>query len=340
VLVTGHTGFKGSWLSIYLKELGAFVSGYSLPADNGSIYSSVPNSFWHSEILGDIRNKGQFDGFVKSSQPDVIFHLAAQASVLESHRDPETTWQTNVIGTQNILESLKGFGRSVTAVIVTTDKVYENLENGVPFVETDSLGGFDPYSASKAAAELLVSSYRRSYSFSDHDIRVATARAGNIIGGGDWLPDRIIPDLIKAAQSGTELEIRHPNAVRPWQHVLDPLSGYIQLAEKLYTTQSGEYQSAFNFGPGQEANQRVIDVVEQANQYLPFSWKTSEVESSTYEAIVLRLNTSKSQEILGWQSRIGFSETISQTMNWYLEYLKGSTAFDLTKKQIQEFLAS
>lgn len=225
MLVTGHTGFKGSWLSIYLNELGASVSGYSLPpVGNDSIYSSIPNAFWQSEILGDIRSAEQFDGFVKSSDPDIIFHLAAQASVLESHRNPETTWQTNVIGTQNILESLKGLGRSVSMVVVTTDKVYENLENGVPFVETDSLGGFDPYSASKAAVELLVSSYRKSFSFDRHQIHVATARAGNVIGGGDWLPDRIIPDLIRAAKSGTALTLRHPNSVRPWQHVLDPLS--------------------------------------------------------------------------------------------------------------------
>lgn len=341
VLVTGHTGFKGSWLSIYLNELGALVSGFSLPPEQkSSIYSSIPTSLWHNEFLGDIRAKDLFSEHIQVFQPDIIFHLAAQASVLESHRDPETTWQTNVLGTQNILESLKFMDRTTSVVIITTDKVYENLENGIPFVETDSLGGFDPYSASKAAVELLVSSYRRSFFMSDERVKVATARAGNVIGGGDWLPDRIFPELMRSAQSGTCLEIRNPEAIRPWQHVLDPLHGYLCLAKKLHTSQSSNYQSAFNFGPGQESVQKVIDVVNEANRYLAFTWETSKVESGRYEAKVLRLNTAKAERDLGWSSRIGFSRSISQTIDWYVEFLNGSNGYDLTKLQIQEFLNS
>lgn len=322
VLLTGHTGFKGAWLALWLAKMGAKVVGISLPPN------STPNLFTLANIVQitnshflDIRDADAVSSIVKKIQPEIILHLAAQALVRPGYRDPLGTFSTNIIGTANILNAVREINSVKAVVAVTTDKVYKNLETGRAYTEDDQLGGYDPYSASKAAVEMVISSYRDSY-LVDKGVAVASARAGNVIGGGDWSEDRLIPDAVRAWNSNAPLEIRRPNAVRPWQHVLEPLNGYLVLAEKICTDLS--LAGAYNFGPQpHEAApvQRVIEIAAQAYQSGRIYW--GEGKHEPYEANLLSLEISKAKKVLGVTPRWSLNQAIKRTMDWYRQQAGG-----------------
>jgi len=337
ILLTGHTGFKGSWLAEILLSLGANVTGCALAArreDDLFHLCKLQDRLDHHIV--DIRNKSQLLKIFQQKMPDVVFHLAAQPLVLPSYEDPVTTWETNVMGSLNVLECLKAINQRCAVVMVTTDKVYEIADTASPRIETDHLGGHDPYSSSKAAMEIAVSSWRRSF-FAQSEIRIATARAGNVIGGGDWSDHRIIPDLINALRHETELELRNPQAVRPWQHVLDPLFGYLKLAEALYQDQQDIYQTGFNFGPDKGLIATVDDLVNAAGEIWGGEMQRSVKIKARHEAPFLFLDSAKAQNLLGWKPRWNFLETVFHTVNWYKNYLRGSDATSLVKEQIDAY---
>jgi CDP-glucose 4,6-dehydratase len=315
VLVTGHTGFKGSWLALWLTRLGAQVSGIALPP------ATQPN---HWDLLGldsdvhcvDIRDAAALAQCIAALQPEIVFHLAAQPLVRVSYRDPSVTWATNVGGTVNLLEACRHTASVQAIVVVTTDKCYENLESAQGYRETDRLGGHDPYSASKAAAELAVASYRQSFFHTADGPLLASARAGNVIGGGDWSEDRLIPDLIRALTAGTALEIRSPHAVRPWQHVLDSLSGYLLLGQKLTERKHG-FAAAWNFGPAQHDCATVADVLARMQRHWPpLQWQVSQ-QNQPHETQLLQLDSSKAHEQLGWQPVWPLDTALAATAHWY-----------------------
>ena len=316
VLLTGHTGFKGAWMALLLSRMGAKVTAISLPP------SSTPNLFTLANIaqktnshFADIRDADAVLSIVKKAQPEIVLHLAAQALVRPGYQDPLGTFATNMMGTANVLNSLRGLNSVKTVVAVTTDKVYKNLERNEPYRETDFLGGHDPYSASKAASEIIISSFRDSY-LAEQGVVVASARAGNVIGGGDWSEDRLIPDAVRAWDSNLPLEVRRPNAVRPWQHVLEPLNGYLVLAEKIYADSS--LAGAFNFGPQIYEVASVRKVIEMANQVYGYgSVLWGDGKEGPHESGFLSLEISKAQEILNITPRWNLKETIERTMGWY-----------------------
>ena len=324
VLVTGHTGFKGSWLSLWLTELGATVHGLALPPDTTpALFNQLDLAASVDHFVGDIRNAELVADRVWRVQPDVVFHLAAQPLVRRSYSEPALTWETNVMGTVHVLEALRSLDNLCAVVVVTTDKVYENREWLHAYRETDRLGGHDPYSSSKSAAELAVASWRSSFFTDSSGIRVATARAGNVIGGGDWAADRIVPDLVRALSAGEPVQVRNPGSVRPWQHVLEPLSGYLLLAEKLYLSDSVLLQDAFNFGPGFDGFRSVGDLVTECLRWWPGEWEASGAVGGPHEAGLLALATEKAHSLLGWQPRWSFAEGVKQTMAWYLQIQAG-----------------
>lgn len=319
VLITGHTGFKGSWLAYWLSELGAEIIGVALPP------ATCPN-LWDLLRLNmvdhriDIRDGALLSRLVADTQPEIVFHLAAQSLVRRSYRNPLEAWTTNVMGTVNLLEACRE-SRSVRAiVVVTTDKVYENRESSLAYHENEKLGGHDPYSASKAASELVAASYRKSYFNAEHMPLLATARAGNAVGGGDWSEDRLIPDLVRATVSGALLEIRSPEATRPWQHVLECLSGYLLLGQMLLEGRS-ECAAAWNFGPGQESNISVSTMLTCLSNYWPeAAWRTNS-QAQPHEAGLLSLDSSKAQTELGWRPVWNLDETLRVTADWYQAYI-------------------
>lgn len=317
ILITGHTGFKGSWLALWLTQLGAEVTGIALPSDTSPAHWSLLNLPLSSH-MADINDTRTVKNLLQQTQPELVFHLAAQPLVRASYQDPILTWQTNVMGTANVLEACR-FQESVRAIIViTTDKVYENNESGHAFTETDSLGGFDPYSASKAACELVVQSYRRSF-FAEKNVLLASARAGNVIGGGDWAADRLIPDIVRAMQAQSPLTIRYPLATRPWQHVLDSLSGYLCLAHRLLL-QEKDKATAWNFGPNPEHCRSVSNVLSHMNLHWPeLEWVENSV-AQVHEAEQLTLDSSAAQMQLGWKPVWGFEETAQHTAEWYKRF--------------------
>ena len=336
VLVTGHTGFKGSWLSLWLNYLGANLIGLSLdPEGPKSIYEQIRLSELMDSLRGDIRNKDVTDKIVKKYQPEVIFHLAAQPLVRKSYEDPLSTFTTNVIGTANLLESAKLSDVLKIIVVVTSDKCYQNLEINKRFKETDPLGGNDPYSSSKACAELVSLSYRESF-LKDLNISLATARAGNVIGGGDWSEDRLIPDLIKAVESGNHVKIRNPKAIRPWQHVLEPLCGYLRLAQKLWDDDS--YSSAWNFGPNTQDEKNVEWVV---NYFLEkFQLKDLWVldqDVNPPEAFYLKLNSKKAKSLLNWKPKWNLSTTLDNTYDWYEQSFSTENMQEFSVNQINMY---
>lgn len=324
VLITGHTGFKGSWLALWLKQLGANVSGYSLDV------VSTPSHFNLLEIdittaYGDIRDKNKLELFFSETKPDIVFHLAAQSLVRESYRNVNFTYETNIIGTLNVFEAARKC-KSVKAIInVTTDKVYENLEREQPYTEEDRLGGYDPYSSSKACSEILTSSYRNSF-LNDHSILLASARAGNVIGGGDWATERLIPDIINSAISNQITEIRSPKSIRPWEHVLEPLSGYLVLGQKLLEGKT-EFAEAWNFGPEQGDMWKVSEVIEKMqSQWNKINYKINEESAKQYhEAKILKLDCSKANKKLEWKPVWNIDKTIEHTINWYKKYSENKT---------------
>ena len=341
VLITGHTGFKGAWLTLWLINLGAKVIGIS---------NSIPSSPSHFEAANldkkiidyraDIRNKIELTNIIKNEQPDFVFHLAAQAIVKRSYLDPVETWETNVIGTLNVLEALRQMEKKCVAIIITSDKCYDNVEWVWGYRETDALGGPDPYSASKGAAELVIKSHIKSYfNNTNNNIFVASARAGNVIGGGDWALDRIIPDCVRAWSEEQEVELRNPNATRPWQHVLEPLCGYLTLAAALSKNPKLHGES-FNFGPSIQNNHSVQDLVTQMSKYWDkVKWKdVSKEYIGPYESTLLKLNCDKALYNLGWQSVLDFDDTVELTATWYnLYYNNSNSILDVSLNQINLF---
>ena len=338
VFVTGHTGFKGAWLCFWLHSMGAQVTGVALPPDTEpSLFKLLGLENIVSSAFLDIRNHSQLAEAIQTSEAEVVFHLAAQALVREGYKNPLSTFETNFGGTANLLEALRGNSAARVAVIVTTDKVYKNLESDAPFVETDELGGRDPYSASKAAAELLVESYRESY-FRSQGLAIATARAGNVIGGGDWSPERLIPDCIKAWSAGETVEIRMPEAVRPWQHVLDPLAGYLVLAQKLW--EDPALASSYNFGPDAEGSASVREAVNMAQK----KWGNADAlvkfgteKQGPKESEILRLNNARARAALGFDPLWPLGTAISRSVDWYKSARDGKPASLLCATDIDAY---
>lgn len=319
VLVTGHTGFKGSWLALWLTELGAEVSGISLPSIESTSHWSLLKLDVDDHRL-DIREVETLRQALIKIQPEIVFHLAAQSLVRRSYLDPLETWSTNLMGTANLLEACRKTPSVRSIVVITTDKCYENREWHWGYRESDRLGGYDPYSASKAGAELVASSYRRAFLNKETTTLLATARAGNVIGGGDWSEDRLIPDLIHALENNQSLEIRSPLATRPWQHVLETLSGYLMLGQKLQTG-NVEFSEAWNFGPPPEGNLTVSEVlVKLGQQWERMRWHTTD-QRQPHESNLLYLDSSKARNKLGWQPVWNIDTTLQKTTEWYRAWL-------------------
>lgn len=348
VLITGHTGFKGSWLCLWLHELGARITGISLePNTNPSLFKQL----WllnriEQHHIADIRDINTIQKIISDSQPEVVLHLAAQPLVLRSYEDPLGTWSTNVQGSLNILEGLKILKHHCAVVMVTTDKVYENQQWVYGYRENDRLGGHDPYSASKAATELAIASWRSSFcGQKKHQtpfLAIATARAGNVIGGGDWAEDRLVPDAMKALQSSKPVLVRNPHAIRPWQHVLEPLGGYLRLAHTLaditqQCVNNNPICSAFNFGPEFEANRTVQQVIEESLKHWPGRWIEESDSEAPHETGQLRLNANKARQYLDWAPRWNFEETIERTVSWYKAVEQGSDPYTECLKDIYSF---
>jgi CDP-glucose 4,6-dehydratase len=334
VFLTGHTGFKGSWMCLWLNELGAVVHGYSLaPITNPSLYELAGiGKRIKSSTIGDIRDLEKLKASMTAANPDVVIHMAAQPLVRKSYRDPVETYSTNVMGTVNLLEAVKACPNVKVTINVTTDKVYENKELDVPFKEEDRLGGFDPYSNSKACSELVTASYRSAF-----DLKVVTARAGNVIGGGDWSEDRLIPDIIRAYTKKETVTIRSPRAIRPWQHVLESLAGYLELTEYLYRTDK-DYIESWNFGPGTEDFMTVGDIMNVIKTELPhMGLKFETKEAYLHEAQILKLDNTLAKNNLNWSSHWPAKTAIHKTFEWYEKLLSGTDAYEITLSQIQDF---
>ncbi len=341
VLVTGHTGFKGAWLSEWLLLLGAEVTGFSLPSPTTpSLHGQLGLSGRLREIVGDIRDPVALRATVEACRPDFVFHLAAQPLVRASYADPVGTFDVNVLGTIRVLDALRTTSHPCSVVCVTTDKCYENREWLYGYREEDPLGGHDPYSASKAAAEIAIASYRRSF-FTGHPVRVASVRAGNVIGGGDWAVDRIVPDSVRALAAGRPVAVRNRRATRPWQHVLEPLSGYLWLAARLAASEA--YAGAFNFGPSHDADRTVEELVAEVLRHWPGSWEDHTLPGAVHEAGRLQLATDKAHAMLGWAPAWKFSEGVAATVSWYRgahEDPAPANIASMTRAQIRDYTES
>jgi len=344
VFLTGHTGFKGSWLLKILHMLGAEVMGYSLEPDNDkNLYNLINGDKLCDSVIADLRDSETLKKAITAFQPDFVFHLAAQPLVRLSYEIPAETFAVNAIGTAHLLDGVRLLQKACSVVLITTDKVYHNYEWLYPYRENDRLGGYDPYSASKACAELVIDSYRNSFfnikAFSSHQKAIAVGRAGNVIGGGDWAKDRLIPDIVKALSTNQKIEIRNPNSVRPWQHVLEPLLGYLMLGVKL-SQEPEKYSDAYNFGPLLTDALPVIEMVNLAIK----NWGSGEffinqVTNQPHEAGLLKLDISKAITNLNWQPKFNAQQALSYTINWYKDYFDDSTNIEfITEKQIISFI--
>jgi CDP-glucose 4,6-dehydratase len=345
VLITGHTGFKGAWLAEWLLALGAEVTGLSLPPPTQpSLFEQLGlEARLHRHITADIRNAALVAQIIDETQPDHIFHLAAQPLVRHSYREPVETFATNIMGTVHVLEAVRQAARPCAIVVITTDKCYENKEWLHAYREEDPMGGHDPYSASKGAAELVIASYRRSYfSAPDSPVRLASARAGNVIGGGDWALDRIMPDCIRALRRGDIIPVRNKIATRPWQHVLEPLSGYLWLGTCMVnprlTPYAAHLTSAFNFGPPLASNRTVAELVQEVLKHWPGKWEDRSDPKAVHEAKLLNLATDKAHHFLNWSPIWSFADTISHTVDWYKKADSfGTDIHALTTSQINAY---
>jgi CDP-glucose 4,6-dehydratase len=345
VFVTGHTGFKGSWLITWLQQLGAQVKGYALAPENDyDLYKAIHGDELCQSVIADIRDSERLKAELLSFEPDFIFHLAAQPLVRLSYEIPAYTFEVNAQGTAHVLDALRFLQKPCVAVMITTDKVYENLETGHYYKETDRLGGYDPYSASKACAELLIDSYRKSFfhpdKYPDHQKSISVARAGNVIGGGDWARDRIIPDIIRSLSAGKPVVLRNPASVRPWQHVLEPLNGYLVLAAH-QSKDPFHFSAAYNFGPELEDNLTVEDVTQRAIKI----WGTGKYDKtpenkSVHEAGLLNLDISKAKTALGWIPRYNATKAIEKTIEWYKGFSMHNNARELVAVQIGQYINS
>ena len=339
VLITGHTGFKGSWLAQWLTILGSKVTGISLePNSTPSHYELLDLKSKIESLILDIRDYDNLKYKLHQIKPDFIFHLAAQPIVKHSYENPLKTFSTNVIGTINLLETLRTYDNECIVVLITSDKCYENVEWIWGYKETDRLGGSDPYSASKAAAEISIKSYIDSFFPINGNIKISIGRAGNVIGGGDWSESRIIPDAIISWSKNKTLKIKNPNSTRPWQHVLEPLSGYIVLAEKLKEN-NGLHGEAFNFGPKSDQNFTVQKVIEEISKYwIGSDWSpVKNNKNKFYESSLLKLNCDKALYMLDWKSSLGFNETIKYTAEWYKAYFEKKVISEITERQIRDY---
>jgi CDP-glucose 4,6-dehydratase len=336
VWLSGHTGFKGSWLSEWLLDLGAIVRGYALTPDTKpALFDQLGLVGRLEHEVADIRNGETVGKSIHSFRPDFVIHMAAQPLVRRSYAIPVETYETNVMGTIHVLEALRGLTTNCSAVIVTTDKCYENHESGRDYEESDSLGGHDPYSSSKAMAEIATAAYRKSY-FQNGQVRIASARAGNVIGGGDWAEDRIVPDAMRALDNKESISVRNPRAVRPWQHVLEPLSGYLTLAASL--AGSASFATAFNFGPGPDSNRTVSDLIMEILKHRKAEWTDASDPVALHEATLLNLSIDKAFRLLDWKPKWAFEETISKTVAWYTQVHAGTVSpLEITQSQIAEY---
>lgn len=338
VFVTGHTGFKGSWLSIWLESMGAHVTGYALePSTQPSLFETAKISQKINSIIGDVRDLSALQKSMNEAQPEIVIHMAAQALVRYSYANPVETYATNVMGTVHLFEAVRSTPSVKAVVNVTSDKCYENFEWGRGYHEEDKMGGHDPYSNSKGCSELVTSAYRNSF-FKLQNVSIASGRAGNVIGGGDWAEDRLIPDIVRAFLKGEKAKIRNPKAIRPWQHVLVPLSGYLVLAQKLYE-KGHAFSEAFNFGPDEGDAKEVEWIVKKMTQ----AWGSSaqyEIEqnkNAPHEAHYLKLNCAKAYEKLGWKSQVNLETAISSIVEWNLLCQKNPNAtYEVTLGQIKK----
>lgn len=339
VMITGHTGFKGTWLALWLQQLGAVVSGISLaPATSPNLFELTELNQRITSHIQDIRDAGALASIAKQRQPQIVFHLAAQPLVRASYRDPLETFSTNIQGTANLLDALRELPSIKVVVAITTDKVYRNREQTFPYREDDHLGGHDPYSASKAAAELVIASYRDAF-LAGQGVAVASARAGNVIGGGDWSEDRLIPDAVRAWSNNQPLQVRRPEATRPWQHVLEPLNGYLRLAEQLW--QQPELADAYNFGPHTHEAASVREVIMNARDAFhrgEIRW--GDGTQGPHEAGWLALEIAKARHRLAVHPRWSLQESIHRTLHWYRRQAEGEPALQLCRQDIADFLAA
>ncbi len=336
VLLTGHTGFKGAWLALWLQSLGARVTGFSIdvPTDP-SLYELARVGEGMESVSGDIRDRGALVAVLGSAEPEVVVHMAAQSLVRRSFAAPAETYATNVMGTVNVLDAVRTHGPGVRVLVnVTSDKCYENREWDWGYREDEPMGGHDPYSSSKGCAELVTSAMRRSFFEDPNGVRVASARAGNVIGGGDWGEDRLVPDLMRAALAGEPVRIRNPNSIRPWQHVLSPLSGYLVLAQALWN--SPEHATAWNFGPPEEDARPVGSIVQRIGELWPHgvSW-TLDDGPHPHEARYLKLDSSRARGRLGWRAPIALDATLKNIVEWYLALRDGADMRAVTLEQIE-----
>ena len=347
IFVTGHTGFKGAWFITWLHLMGAKIKGYALaPEDENGLFNIVSSSITCESVIGDIRDKEKLTAAITDFQPDLIFHFAAQALVRRSYQQPADTFDVNVVGTANVLETVNQLKNKCTVIIITTDKVYENREADYYYHEGDILGGYDPYSASKAATEIVVSSFRNSFfhpaKYAAHQKAVASVRAGNVIGGGDWNKDRIIPDIVRSLMAAQPVAVRNPNAVRPWQHVLEPLCGYL-LTGMLLDTDVEKFTGAYNFGPMPEDHLPVKDLVQIAlacwgNEGLPAGqagWIDQSDPNQPHEAGLLKLSIERARTLLNWQPKLDSRQAIEWTINWYKK--NAADQYNFTVAQIKNY---
>ncbi len=343
VIITGHTGFKGSWLALWLSDLDAKVTGYALdPVTDPNLFSVLDFEKSIIDHRGDIRDLSALERVIKSAKPEIIIHMAAQSLVRESYRDPLGTYATNVMGMVNLLEAARSCDSVRVVLVVTSDKCYENREINYGYCESDPMGGHDPYSSSKGCAELVTAAYRRSF-FEDQSevaLAVASVRAGNVIGGGDWAADRIIPDAMRAFSNKQTLRVRNPDAIRPWQHVLEPLSGYMTLCEKMWV-QPSRFSGGWNFGPEDESVCTVGEVTDRVSELwgVDASWKKSSGDHP-HEATLLKLDISKAKEELDWSPRWNLERALGKTVGWYKSYYNGEDVGEMSLKQIEEYQVS
>ena len=344
VFLTGHTGFKGSWMLSWLHMLGADVMGYALPPENDvDLYHGIRGDSMCQSVMADIRNKQAVEEAILSFQPDFIFHLAAQPLVRLSYEIPAETFEVNAIGTANVLDAVRKLEKPCSVVLITTDKVYENNEWHYPYRESDRLGGYDPYSASKACAEIIISSYRNSFfntkQYNTHQKSIASARAGNVIGGGDQAKDRIIPDIIRSLQNNEPVTVRNPQAIRPWQHVLEPLGGYLLLGAKMIV-EPVKFSDAYNFGPLPEDNCTVESLVKEALDI----WGSGEyakpaLNGQPHEAGLLKLDIHKAMAELEWKPKWNSTTAIDKTINWYKRVINGESGSAVLQEQLKGYAA-
>lgn len=338
VFVTGHTGFKGSWLCMWLKQLGVEVAGYSLsPTTEPSFFDVANIADGMNSVIGDIRDRHKLEQAIQMAKPEIVIHFAAQALVRYSYQHPVETYDVNVMGTVNLLEAVRTCGSVRSVLVITSDKCYENQEREAGYSENEAMGGYDPYSSSKGCTELVVSAYRQSFFSGEYRVALATARAGNVIGGGDWSEDRLIPDMVRSFTSGKMVSIRNPRSIRPWQHVFEALHGYLLLLESM-TKEPQHFSQAWNFGPEDKDAKDVAWIVENfISGWGNANWQVERYVDNLHEAHILRLDCSKARHELNWKPVVDLEVALKWIANWYRCYYDGGNVVSLSHQQLEEF---